>query len=89
MPWAELNFTGNFPDWINSVTSFFGVDKFFNALGANSDLMGVLKSSDIQNNLGDYAYSLFLFGAVTASAIAFVLVGREDDTEKTVLEVKK
>jgi hypothetical protein len=89
LPWSELNFTGNFPDWISSVTSYFGVNKIFAALGANKDLMGLVKSSDAQHNLGDYAYSLFLFGVITASAIAIVLVGKEDNAEKTVLEVKK
>ena len=51
--------------------------------------MSLVKLSDAKYNLGEYAYSLFLFAAITASAIAFVLVGREEDTEKTVLQVKK
>jgi len=89
LPWAELNFTGDFPDWISSVTNLLGVNKLFNYLGSNSELMSLVKASDAKNNLGDYAYSLFLFAAITASAIAFVLVGREENTEKTVLQVKK
>ena len=89
LPWSELNFTGDFPNWISAVTNYFGVDKRFADLATNKDLMDLVKASDAQHNLGDYAYSLFLFGVITASAIAIILVGKEDNAEKTVLEVKK
>ncbi len=89
LPWSELNFTGNFPDWLSAVTTHFGINKFFTDLANNNKLMCLVKASNAQYNLGDYAYSLFLFSAITASAIALVLVGKEDESEKTVLNVKK
>lgn len=89
MPWSELNFTGDFPNWISALTSALGINKVFAQLGTNPALMKLVKLSDAQYNLGDYAYALFLFCAVTASAIAIVLIGKEENTEKTVLEVKK
>ncbi len=89
MPWSELNFTGHFPDWLSGVMNYFGVNKFFADLAQHNHLMDFLKSNNAQNNLGDYAYSLFLFLAVTASAVAIVLIGKEDNSEKTVLEAKK
>ncbi len=89
MPWSELNFTGNFPGWLSGVMGHFGVNKFFADLATHNKLMELVTPKDVQTNLGDYAYSLFLFVAMTASAIAIVLIGKEDDSEKTVLEAKK
>jgi hypothetical protein len=89
MPWCELNFTGNFPDWLNGVTSHFGIDKFFAGLSAHNKLMEIIKSCHAPSNLGDYAYSLFLFGAMTVAAVAIILIGKEENSEKTVLEAKK
>jgi hypothetical protein len=51
--------------------------------------MEFIKSDHAPDNLSDYAYALFLFLAMTAAAIAIVLIGKEDNSEKTVLQAKK
>lgn len=89
LPWSELNFTGNFPDWLSGVMDHFGINHRFTELAANKTLMDVVTAKDVQNHLGDYAYSLFLFIAMTAAAVAIVLIGKEDNSEKTVLQAKK
>ena len=89
LPWAELNFTGNFPTWLSGIMNQLGVNTFFAGLAQHNQLMEILKSNHASGNWGDYAYSLFLFLAITASAIAIVLIGKEDNSEKTLLEAKK
>ncbi len=89
LPWAELNFTGDFPNWISAVTNYFNVNHIFNTMGSIKDWLGLFKPAHDQYNMGDYAYSLFLFAVITASAIAIILIGSEENMEKTVLEVKK
>jgi hypothetical protein len=89
LPWSELGFNGNFPNWLSGVMKHIGVADFFNSLAHHNKLMDMIKSDHAPDNLGDYAYALFLFLAMTAAAIAIILIGKEDNSEKTVLQVKK
>jgi hypothetical protein len=89
MPWSELNFTGNFPTWLAWATGPLGVTAFFHSIPGGDSLTDFLKTQGAQKNFGDYAYVLFMGLAMVASAIAIVIIGREDAEEKTVLPVKK
>lgn len=93
LPWSELGFNGNFPNWLTDLMQHIGVAGFieakFNALANHQGLMQVIKSDHAPDNLSDYAYALFLFLAMSAAAIAIILIGKEDNAEKTVLEAKK
>jgi hypothetical protein len=90
MPWSELGFTGNFPTWLNWLMQPLGVDKLFNEmLPIGNQIRDFLKNAGATKNFGDYAYSLFIGFALTAAAIAIILVGKEDAEEKTILPLKK
>jgi hypothetical protein len=93
LPWSELGFNGNFPGWLSSIMQHLGVAGFveakFNGLAQHPQLMEAIRSDHAPDNLNDYAYALFLFLAMTAAAIAIVLIGKEDNSEKTVLQAKK
>jgi len=89
MPWSELNFSGNFPNWIAWATGPLGVAGFFHSIPWGDSLTEYLKTQGAQKNFGDYAYALFMGMAMVASAIAIVIVGREDAEEKTIIPVKK
>ncbi len=89
LPWSELSFTGNFPSWLAGVMHYTGIAKFFAGLANSEKLMQIIKLDHAPDKLGDYAYALFLFVAMTAAAIAIILIGKEDNSEKTVLEIKK
>jgi hypothetical protein len=93
LPWSELGFSGKFPDWLNDLMQHLGIANFvistFNSLAQHQQLMDFIKSDHAADNIGDYAYAFFLFFAMSAAAIAIILVGKEDNTEKTVLEAKK
>ena len=89
LPWSELGFNGNFPNWLSGIMDFVGISGFFNSLGHHDKLMAMVKSDHATDNINDYAYALFLFLAMTAAAIAIILIGKEDNSEKTVLQPKK
>ena len=93
LPWSELGFNGNFPGWLTEVMQHLGIAGFveakFNALAQHPQLMSIVKRDHTMDNVNDYAYALFLFLAMCAGAIAVILIGKEDNTEKTVLEAKK
>jgi len=89
MPWAELNFTGDFPTWLAWAMDPLGVASFFHSLPWGTPLTDFLTAQGAKGNFGDYAYALFMALAMVASAIAIVIVGKEDAEEKTVLPVKK
>ena len=91
-PWAELGFKGDFPAWISWLTGWIGLDKLFNALGDTGlakSIQEYLSQQGARTNLGDYAYSLFLFVALIVASIAIILIGREESEEKLLLPVKK
>jgi hypothetical protein len=93
MPWSELGFNGNFPSWLNDLMQHLGIAKLvtanFNSLAQHQPLMDMIRSDHASDNMGDYAYALFLFLAISAASLAIILIGREENTEKTVLEAKK
>lgn len=93
LPWSELGFNGNFPDWLKDLLQHLGIADLvinnFNSLAQHKQLMGIIKSDHAVDKMGDYAYALFLFLAMSAASIAIILVGKEENAEKTVLEAKK
>lgn len=92
MAWSELNFQGTFPAWINWLMQPLGVSKMFDSLRPIGDQIGAFltdRGAGGEKVQGTYAWALFMFGAMCASAIAIILIGREEAEEKTVLPVKK
>jgi hypothetical protein len=88
-PWSELGFNGNFPNWLSWAMTPLGVASMFKDIPWGQPIETFLKAQGAKANFGDYAYSLFMCMAMTAAAIAIVLVGKEDAEEKTVLPLKK
>jgi heme exporter protein D len=88
LPWAELGFSGKFPDWLNWAMTPHVTD-FFYCIPGKEEFTKFLQNQGARANFGDYAYSLFMCLAITIAAVAIVIVGREDAEEKTVLPIKK
>jgi hypothetical protein len=91
LPWAELGFNGAFPPWLLGVMQWLGVVALFDWLGKEPFAIQIHEFLTKQGacNFGDYAYSLFLFAALVAAAVAIILIGREDSEEKLLLPAKK
>jgi hypothetical protein len=89
MPWSELNFSGNFPNWLAWAMDPLGVASFFQSIPMGDPLKEFLSAQGAKANFGDYAYVMFMGLAMVAAAIAIVIVGREEAEEKTVLPLKK
>jgi len=89
LPWSELGFNGNFPDWLSWAMTPLGVASLFKDIPWGQSIESFLKAQGAKANFGDYAYSLFMCVAITVAAVAIVLVGKEDAEEKTVLPIKK
>ncbi|HEY9786166.1 MAG TPA: hypothetical protein V6D17_12235 [Candidatus Obscuribacterales bacterium] len=91
MLWSELQYTGNFPDWIAWLMGPLGVSNLFNELKASlgDPLVKQLQAAGAQAQLGDYGYALFMFVALCAAAVAIMIIGKEDSEEKTILPLKK
>ncbi len=88
-PWSELNFNPDaMPVWLNAIVP--GLKGLMAPLAPLGDLASAaLKANGATTNLGDYMYALVMFGIMTLIGIAYILVGREEAEEKTILPVKK
>ena len=90
MPWAEMNFTGDFPPWCAWALTPLHVSAYldsFTKFGLH--LQNTLKSNGAANNFGDYAYVLMMSVAMVLAAVAIIVIGRDDAEEKTLLPTKK
>ena len=102
MPYAELGFNGNFPQWSNWFVKPLGLDKAFESAKDLGDKLttdlkeygATARQVDLTDpakgaSYGDYGYALALGLALIAGGIAVAAIGREEAEESTVLPVKK
>lgn len=91
MTYAEIGLSDSvqsFPWWLQGLAQYLVIFyKPFIPIG--KDLVNFLHSHGVKNNLGDYAYVVFLGVALLIASIAIGLIGREDACEKTVIPEKK
>ncbi len=91
-PWSELNFDAKaMPDWLQGlIPPFVPVQAMMDSLKPLGDWASTtLKAAGSTANSGDYMYGLTMFGILTLIGIAYIIVGREEAEERTILPVKK
>jgi hypothetical protein len=94
MPWAELGLPTSataIPEPAKSVLSAVGMSGIFDGLGGLKEQAAAIVKSvpSHDTNFAYYVYSVFLALAMTAAALAILIVGKEDAEEKTILPEKK
>ncbi len=91
MPWAELDMGQAKPDqvttWGQALLDYTPMSQLKETGKQIQDFL-VKHGAEPDSNLGDYTYALVIFGILTVLGLVFIVVGREEAEEKTVLPVK-
>ncbi|MBP7861983.1 hypothetical protein KA183_09895 [bacterium] len=92
MPWAEHNMTATKETVPHTIKLLYLTDptiKLFDLYAAQKEKHEQeLKNKNAEGNLGEYVYALAMAAAMTLAALAIMVVGSEDEVEKTVLPSK-
>jgi hypothetical protein len=91
MPWSELDMglakPAQVTSWGQALLDLPPMSELKNSGEKIQDFL-VKHGAEPDSNLGDYTYALVIFGILTVLGVVFIVVGREEAEEKTVLPVK-